>query len=882
MKPLNADSSKTVSRRSFLTQTTTYAAAVSGWLSLSGKGYAGGLPTTPPGEIPPSNVGGIASVHYEKARQRAAALVAKLTLDEKISQFDSSGAAIPRLNLPAFKWYGGESLHGVGKSGAVTSFPVPLALGCSWNRSLMEQVFTVVSDEIWAWHKKTGSSLAMFSPPTVNMGTRDPRWGRIAENYSEDTYLVGEMAVYTVYGMQGRDERYLKTIACAKHYIANDTETDRHETSATVDARSFWEYYSRGFEACVKEGQVFTVMSSYNALNGIPTTASPFLLTELLREWCFRGYVVTDCGAVEDIFRAHGFVPTAAEAAALAVNAGCDIECGNIMQRYLAEAVQNMFISESTLDRSLTRAFTGRFLLGEFDPPEQNPYSKTPVACLDSPSHRELAREAARQSIVLFKNANNTLPIEKSSLKSIAVIGPMAGLCQLGNYSGGPQFMVSPLKAIHEHFGIPERATYYKNADQFTRFGGDPEREGSHEGGENLQHIRDGAWAACPRVLFTGATDFHARVASDQPGGTIAAYLDGLDGPLLAKLDVPKTGGGQTWLNISAPISPVDGEHTVFLRFAGGKGDLFKITSFSLTPAPLVESGISGTTKVTYARGCGVVDDKDPAEFDAAVEAARGAEVALVFVGVNEQVDKESHDRADIRLSGVQHELVRAVYAANPRTILAVSSNAPVAINWEQENLPAIVGGLFLGEQQGNALIDVLFGHYNPGGKLSTTWYRDIDDLPDFHDYNIRHGRTYMYSQAKPLYPFGHGLSYTTFEYKNLRLSSKALNPGGKVTISFELINSGRRDGDEIAQVYVRCASSAAQRPIQQLVNFERVHVKAGESKAVSLDLPHGHQALRYWDEGKARFVVEPGALEVMVGASSADIRLRGTLQVAG
>jgi hypothetical protein len=281
METSNRDSGKPVSRREFLTRSSTYAAAVSAW--LSGKSSASSFPATTPGEISALNTGGIAPAYFEKARQRATALVAKLTLDEKISQFDSSGAAIPRIGLSAFKYYGGESLHGVGKSGPVTSFPVPLALGCSWNRSLVQQVFTAVSDEIWAWHKKTGSSLAMFSPPTVNMGTRDPRWGRIAENYSEDPYLVGQMAVYTIHGMQGRDARYLKTIACAKHYIANDTETDRHETSATVDARSFWEYYSRGFEACVKEGQVFTVMSSYNSLNGIPTTASPFLLTDLLR-----------------------------------------------------------------------------------------------------------------------------------------------------------------------------------------------------------------------------------------------------------------------------------------------------------------------------------------------------------------------------------------------------------------------------------------------------------------------------------------------------------------------------------------------------------------------------------------------------------------------
>jgi len=879
MEKWNRISRTPVSRRDFLTRTTAYTAAVSGWLTSQSTIKA--FPAVIPGEAPSLDMGGIAPAYFAKARQRAAALVAKLTLAEKISQFGSSGAAVPRIGLPAFKYYGGEALHGCGKSGPVTSFPVPLALGCSWNRSLMQQVFNAVSDEIWAWHKKTGSSLAMFSPPTVNMGTRDPRWGRIAENYSEDPYLVGQMAVYTIHGMQGHDARYLKTIACAKHYIANETEADRHETSATVDARSFYEYYSPGFEACVKEGQVFTVMSSYNAVNGIPTTASPFLLTELLRDkWGFRGYVVTDCGAVEDVTRGHQFVPTPAEAAALAVNAGCDVECGNILQRYLGEAVKNLFISESTLDEALIRAFTGRVLLGEFDPPEQNPYSQTPVSCLDSPAHRQLAREAARQSVVLFKNDNNTLPLDKNSLKTIAVIGPMAGLCQLGNYSGGPQFMVSPLKAINEYFGIPPRPTYYKNADEFTQFGGDPEREGSHEGGENLQHIRDGAWAACPHVLFTGATEFHARVACDSSGGTLEVHLDSLTGPLVSKLQVSNTGGGQTWENVSAPLTPASGEHTVFLRFAGGKGDLFKITSFSLTPAPPVEGVTSGTAKVVYAMGCGVVGDKDPAQFDEAVKAARESDVALVFVGVNEQVDKESHDRSHLHLSGIQHELVQAVYAANPRTILVVSSNAPVAINWEQDNLPAIVGGLFLGEQQGSALVDVLFGEYNPGGKVSTTWYRQVEDLPDFHDYNLRLGRTYMYFRGKPLYPFGHGLSYTTFQYKNLRLSGKALQRDSKIAVSFDVTNSGSRDGDEIAQVYVRCPGAAVERPLMQLVNFERVHLKAAETRTVSLALAHDHQALRYWDEKSAQFAVESGPLEIMVGASSADIKLRGKVQL--
>ncbi len=876
-----------LSRRVFLAGAASAGAAAALACSSANNAFSAILPE----QAAPLDTGGIALEHFEAARRRAAAIVAKLTLDEKISQFGSTVPAIPRVGLPAYKYYGGESLHGFGQSGPVTSFPLPLAMGCSWNPSLMQQVFTAVSDEIWAWHKKTGSSLAMFSPPTVNMGTRDPRWGRIGENYSEDPYLVGELAAYTIHGMQGRDARFLKTIACAKHYIANDTEADRHSTSATVDARSFWEYYSRGFEACVRDGQVFTVMSSYNAMNGIPTSASPFLLTELLRDrWGFRGYVVSDCGAISDITREHRFVPTPAEAAALAVNAGCDINCGDILQRYLGEAVQKMLISESTLDESLTRSFTGRVLLGEFDPPNLNPYSTTTISCLDSPAHRQLALEAARQSVVLFKNDNNTLPLDKKSIKTIAVIGPMAALCQLGNYSGGPRFMVSPLKAINEYFGIPAGPTYYKNADEFTElgnasgltpFGGDPNFEGSHEGGENLKDIHDGDWAACPHVLFTGATEFHARAASDPVGGTIEVHLDSLDGPLVAQLQVPLTGGGQTWVNISAPLTPVSGEHTVFLRFHGAKtGSLFKITSFNLTPAPPAGGGSSAEAKVVYALGCGVVEDQDPALFSRAVAAARQSDVALVFVGVNEQVDKESHDRSYIHLSGAQHELVQAVYAANPRTILVVSSNAPVAINWEQDNLPAIVGGLFLGEQQGNALVDVLFGNYNPGGKISTTWYRSVEDLPDFHDYNIRLGRTYMYFRGKPLYPFGYGLSYTEFQYKNLRLSGKNLAPGGKVTLSFELTNSGRVDGDEIAQLYIHCAGGPVERPIMQLADFERIHVKAGETRTVSLALLHSHFALRCWDESKNEFVITPGAVDVMVGASSADIRLKDTLQL--
>jgi beta-glucosidase len=730
-----------VSRRDFMVLTAgAIGLAVAGL--APGQGIAGEAPVpVPVDQAGAQDTGGVAIEHFDAARKRAATMVAKLTLAEKVSQFGSSVPAVPRVGLPAFKYYGSEALHGLIHDGPITSFPLPLALGCSWNRSLIERIFTVVSDEIWAWHKKDGQSLAMFSPPTVNMGTRDPRWGRIGENYSEDPYLVGQMAAYTIHGMQGHDPRYLKTIACAKHFIANDTEDDRESTSATVDPRSFWEYYSRGFEACVREGRVFTVMSSYNAMNGIPTTANRFLLTTLLRDrWGFRGYVVSDCDAVGDICRTHHFVPNYPEAAALAVNAGCDINCGDTLQKYLGQAVDEELVGEAALEHSLIRSFTGRILLGEFDPPEQVPYSKIPVSCLESPAHRELAREAARQSIVLFKNENGTLPLNQSRLKKVAVTGPMAHACHLGNYSGKPQFPVSPFQAISESLGA---------------------------------------------------------------------------------------------------------------------------------------------SKVVYAEGCTVVGPKNPVQFAEAVKAAHEADIALVFVGANQEVDAEGRDRSDIQLPGAQHELVQAVYGANPRTILVISSNAPVAVNWEQDHLPAIVGGLFLGEQQGHALADVLFGDHNPGGKTSVTWYRRVQDLPDFHDYNIRHGRTYMYFRGDPLYPFGHGLSYTTFEYRNLRLSAPTLGPGASLTISADITNSGRRDGDEIVQVYVHVNGSRVARPIKQLVGFDRVHIRAGATSHVSFQLPYEDRALRYWDESRYEFVAEQRTVDILLGASSADIKLKSQIQLS-
>jgi beta-glucosidase len=891
---------KCISRRRFFS----LAAATTAWVLTED---AHGAVT----EVEPSPVaagdavkplpGGITPERFEEARQRATEIVAKLTLPEKISQLGCYAPAIERVGLPIFNYYANEALHGLNGRGPVTCFPLPLALGCTWNRSLVRQVFDVTSDETWAWHKKNGMDLALFSPPTVNMGARDPRWGRVGENYSEDPYLAEQMAISTVSAMQGNDPRFLKTIVCAKHYIANETDSDRHTVSASVDPRSFWEYYARVFETVVKQGGVFTVMSSYNSLNGVPTSCSGFLLTDVLRNlWGFQGYVVSDCDAIEDISKTHKFVPTLEEAAALAVNAGCDINCGTTLQDYLAKAVDQMLISESAIDQAAIRSFTGRVLLGSFDPPDENPYNKIPISCLESDAHRELALEAARQSIVLFRNNGNLLPLDRTKIKKIAVIGPMADVCNLGDYCGTSFNLVSPLRGIREYLGLATPPSYRKSANEYAKYDGPLQLEACKEGGHDLSYNTDGtqgwwlknwvetpgrvkAWASYSGVQFTGATEFHARVATKSDVATMEVRLDDLNGPVLCQIKIPNTGEFQKWANVSAPISAVTGVHSVYLLFLGEPGPLFGIQYFELTPASPIAPESRGPIEVTYAQGCAVVGNRDAKEFLKATNAAKAADLALVFVGADEQVSVEGLDRQSIDLPGAQNELVSAVYAANPKTVLVISSNSPVAVNWsEQDKLQAIVGGHFLGQEQGRALAEVLFGDYNPGGKLSTTWYGKTEDLPDLHDYKLMNGRTYMYFKGKPLHPFGHGLSYTTFRYDKLQLSAETLQHGETLTASVTVTNTGNRAGDEIVQFYVRVSSEANNMvlPLKQLANFDRVHLKPGETKTVKFDLPHSERSLRFWDEATRTLKPVKGGVDFLVGSSCEDIRLTGTIQM--
>ncbi len=476
----------------------------------------------------------------------------------------------------------------------------------------------------------------------------------------------------------------------------------------------------------------------------------------------------------------------------------------------------------------------------------------------------------------------------------------MADVCNLGDYCGTSFNLVSPLRGIRQYLGLSTPPSYRKRASDYASYDGPLQLEACKEGGHDLSYNTDGtqgwapqnwvkipgrvkAWAAYSGVQCTGATEFHARVATKSDVAKMEVRLDDQNGPILCQIKIPNTGDFQKWIDVSAPLSPVEGEHSVFLLFLGEPGPLFGIQYFELTPASLIAPETRGPIEVTYAPGCAVVNDRDPDEFLRATNAARAADVALVFVGADEQVSVEGLDRKSIELPGAQNELVTAVFAANPRTVLVISSNSPVAVKWdEQEELPAIVGGLFLGQEQGRALAEVLFGEYNPGGKLSTTWYSKTEDLPDLHDYKLTNGRTYMYFKGKPVYPFGHGLSYTTFQYAALQLSAETLKQGETLTVSLSVTNTGNRAGDEIVQFYVRASGEAnnVQLPLKQLANFDRIHLKPGEKRTVKFDLPHSERSLHFWDDATRTFKPVKGDVDLLVGSSSDDIRLRSTVRM--
>jgi beta-glucosidase len=825
---------------------------------------------------------------------RVTDLMSRLSLTQKLLLLKETNVEIPGL-MPEYM-FGNECLHGVVRPGKFTIFPQAIGLASTWDTNLHLNIATTISDEARAKHNQLGgvtpqySGVLTFFSPTINMA-RDPRWGRTAETYGEDPYLSGRLAVNFVKGLQGNDPKYVKTIATLKHYAANNQEYNRFNFSATITEKVLREYYLAAFKTGVIEGKAQAVMSAYNAVNTVPCTANKMLLTDILRtEWGFDGYVVSDCGAVGNIYTQHHYVTGYKEAAAAALNAGVDLECGEgTMRDYLDDALSAGLVTQATIDQAVRRELTARFRLGMFDNPSLVPYSTIPATEIGAADHVQLALQACRESLVLLKNDNVAgtplLPINKSGITSITVLGMNAATCQYGDYSceaGPANTPISPLDGIKNKVGsqvqvkyvpypgngyvvIPnDRVTYPGNPNQHG-WKGEYYPNGSLSGNpittrvDSAVDFNKTVYPPDPHFPEGGTSPFSVRWTGMVTPATTGDYKLGATSDDGLRLYVDGVLKIDKWINRSATRDEIT------LTLQAGHQYEIKMEYF--------DNGGDAVAKLEwYPAGSDTLD--------AAKQAAASSDLVIAFMGTTKDYEREGQDRSDITLPADQTTYLQGIYSSNPKIVLVLINGGPLAFNWEKANLPSIVEAWYPGEQGGNGIADVLFGDYNPAGRMPVTSYTGNSQLPSFDDYDITKGRTYMYFGGDPLYPFGYGLSYTTFTYSNLQIGSGTINPTGSVTVSADVQNTGSRAGDEVLQLYVHDVTSSAQRPFKELKGFQRVSLQPNEKKTVTFTLLYDD--LSFFDVYTKKFMVENGAFDLMVGSSSKDIRLTGQLTAAG
>ena len=816
-------------------------------------------------------------------------LVGRLTLEEKISQMMNASPAIERLGIPAYNWWN-ECLHGVARAGLATVFPQAIGLGATWDEELMLRLATAISDEARAKHhnfvkenKRYIYQGLTFWSPNINI-FRDPRWGRGQETYGEDPFLTGRLAVQFIRGLQGDDPKYFKTIATVKHFaVHSGPEPERHYFDATTDERDFRETYLPQFKMGIMEGKAYSVMCAYNRYEGEACCGSRRLLIDILRnEWNFNGYVVSDCGAIRDIYRHHKIVQTPEEAAALAVRSGCDLECSTTYE-YLNEAVEKNLITEKELDVAVKRLFTARFKLGMFDPPEMVDYTKIPYSVVDSKEHKKLALETARKSIVLLKNKNNILPLRKD-IGTVAVIGPNSDewLMLLGNYNGIPSDPITPLRGIREKLSGYSEVLYAPGCELVEGMSSvkvvpsDVLFHGKDKGLKveyyNNKDMKGGA-------LFYSIVDNldanwrEGAPRDDMDDDNFAVRWNGELVPVKSgqyQLGIITTCNTNLYLNDS-----VIANTSYHFRDEFGDPRLRKSRSIYL------EAGKRYRIKVEASETYGDAqvqlvwlttgdNQKDELKKEA-VEIAKQADLIIMCMGLTARLEGEemdikiegfdSGDRTRLDLPDVQQELIKEIYALGKPVILVLLNGSALAVNWEDQNIPAIIEAWYTGQAAGTAIADVLFGDYNPGGRLPVTFYKSVNDLPSFEQYDLT-SQTYRYFKGKPLYPFGYGLSYTSFGYDNLKINSE-YETGDTVNLSVDVKNTGEVAGDEVVQVYISNLDALVPVPIRSLKGFKRIHLKPEEVKTVNfVILPEAFSIIN--DENER--VILPGNFELFVG----------------
>ena len=797
------------------------------------------------------------------AEQRAADLVHRMTIEEKVTQLVNQARAIPRLNVPAYDWWS-ESLHGVATNGT-TEFPEPIGLAATFDTDAIHRMAIVIGTEgrikhvqaVRAGHSNIFEGLDFWAP-NINI-FRDPRWGRGQETYGEDPFLTARMGVAFVTGMQGEDPKYYRVISTPKHYaVHSGPEPTRHTADVKISKHDELDTYLPAFRATVTEAKAGSVMCAYNSINGQPACVNEFLLQDQLRgKWNFQGYVVSDCGAVRDVFEGHRFTKTQAEASAVSLRRGMDNECIDFLAKVTddhdykpyMDAYKEGILKESEIDTALVRLFTARMKLGMFDPPEMVPYSKIDEKELDSAKHRAMAKTLANESMVLLKN-DGILPLKTSGLK-IAVVGPLADQTKvlLGNYTGTPTHTVSVLEGLRAQF--PDAQITFVPGTQFLRNNGDPVPASlltSVEGKPGLKEefSTGDLFGEKPIVLATRQVTDVELNQNDLPQETSGKY------PLFV-----------TWSGFLTPNET--GDYNLGARIEGTLGRVYvedKTVAQQFTvDAPgthakvgrvHLEAGKKVAFKFEYAitkpgpmQAQLIWAKYDPRPSPEAVAAAKSADVVVAVLGITSELEGEEMpvseegfkggDRTSLDLPKPEQELLKTVASAGKPLVLVLTNGSALAVNWAKEHANAILDAWYPGEEGGSAVAETLAGKNNPAGRLPVTFYTGVDQLPPFEDYAMK-GRTYRYFEGKPLYPFGYGLSYTTFSYTGLMLPKNAINGGDPLTAEATITNTGKLEGDEVAQLYLAFPNTPGA-PLRALRGFKRVHLKPGESQKVQFEL---------------------------------------------
>jgi beta-glucosidase len=816
-------------------------------------------------------------------------LLGRLTLDEKISLLHQFQPAIPRLGVPEFKT-GTEALHGLAwttdrnNNGAVvtanaTVFPQAIGLASTWDPALIKQVGSVVGDEARGYnHDSPGVWGAQLWAPVVNL-LRDPRWGRNEEGYSEDSYLTGAISTAYGKGMTGDDPRDLKTAPVLKHYLANNNEVHRDTTSSNLRPRVKHEYDELAFKPAISADAATGVMASYNLVNGRPNTVSPDL-NDVVRTWTDKTlYNVSDASAPYNLTGSEQYYATNAEGFAATLKAGLD--SFTVDNQNSAPTIENInaalaqgLLTEADIDTAVRHVLSIRFRLGDFDP-DGGPYAHITKDVVNSPAHQRLARKTADEAMVLLKNDHSALPLNAARTKKVAVIGQLEKTLYTDWYSGTMPYKVTPLDAISEKLAGRGSVAETEGVDRIA-----------------LKEITSGKYVTAGAAA-DGAV---LKVNGTTPGPTQqfdvfdwgqgvltlrsvanGKYVDRFNfGPSFANQAAQPNG----WF-VQQQFKLEDaGDGTFVIRYVGYE----KAFDWAGPEQYLTVAG-DGTLSLTATTAAGAAHFSKEiinSGIQSAVAAATGADAAVVVVGSMPFINgREDHDRTTMALAEGQTQLIKAVHEANPNTIVVVENSYPTTLNWEQQNIPAILWTTHAGQETGHAIADVLFGDVNPAGRLTQTWYRSEADLPDILNYDIiKADSTYQYFNGKPLYPFGHGLSYSKFRFDDLRVSPSTVQPDGTVHVTVNVTNTGQRAGDEVVQLYTHQRVSRDKEPNEQLRAFQRVHLASGQTKSIRLTLPAAD--LAHWDVTRNRWVVESATHDILVGASATDIRARASLRVDG